>query len=47
MFFIIPDYVGFIKKIMKMMQRKYETIVRVEVELRTIATSDEPLHQNG
>ena len=30
---IILDYVGFIKKIMKLMQRKHSMFLKVEVEL--------------
>ncbi|XP_063600138.1 uncharacterized protein LOC134776369 isoform X1 [Penaeus indicus] len=36
------DYVGFIKKIMKMMQHKYKTISKTEVELRQLEESDKP-----
>ncbi|XP_015589440.1 uncharacterized protein LOC107265026 isoform X1 [Cephus cinctus] len=35
------DYVGFIKKIMKLMQHKYTTIQKLEVELRQL---DEPIN---
>jgi hypothetical protein len=31
--FSIPDYVGFIKKIMKLMQQDYPMIAKIEVEL--------------
>ncbi len=30
---LIPDYVGFIKKIMKLMQQDYPMIAKIEVEL--------------
>lgn len=36
------DYVGFIKKIMKMMQHKYKMISKVEVELKQLEESDKP-----
>lgn len=36
------DYVGFIKKIMKMMQHKYKMISKTEVELRQLEESDKP-----
>lgn len=36
------DYVGFIKKIMKMMQHKYKSISKTEVELRQLEESDTP-----
>lgn len=36
------DYAGFIKKIMKMMQHKYKTISKIEVELRQLVESDKP-----
>lgn len=36
------DYVGFIKKIMKMMQHKYKLVSKVEVELRQLEESDKP-----
>ncbi|XP_045115385.1 uncharacterized protein LOC123506982 isoform X2 [Portunus trituberculatus] len=36
------DYVGFIKKIMKMMQHKYKMISKVEVELKQLEESDSP-----
>jgi len=34
------DYVGFIKKIMKLMQHKYPSIKKLEVELRQL---EEPI----
>lgn len=34
--FIFPDYVGFIKKIMKLMQKPYVTIKKIEIELKQI-----------
>ncbi|XP_053639925.1 uncharacterized protein [Cherax quadricarinatus] len=36
------DYVGFIKKIMKMMQHKYKMLSKTEVELRQLEESDKP-----
>ncbi|KAK7045742.1 hypothetical protein SK128_003727 [Halocaridina rubra] len=36
------DYVGFIKKIMKMMQHKYKTVSKVEIELKQLEESDKP-----
>ncbi|KAK4291668.1 hypothetical protein Pmani_035518 [Petrolisthes manimaculis] len=36
------DYVGFIKKIMKMMQHKYKMISKTEVELKQLQESDKP-----
>ncbi|XP_068205100.1 uncharacterized protein [Palaemon carinicauda] len=36
------DYVGFIKKIMKMMQHKYQNISKIEIELRQLEESDKP-----
>lgn len=41
LFFYFSDYVGFIKKIMKLVQHKYATIDRVEVELKQI---EEPMN---
>lgn len=32
----VSDYVGFIKKIMKLMQHNYQTISKLEVELRQV-----------
>ncbi|XP_019867594.2 uncharacterized protein LOC109596484 isoform X2 [Aethina tumida] len=36
------DYVGFIKKIMKLMQHNYQTIKKVEVELKQLEESEVP-----
>ncbi|KAG7154868.1 hypothetical protein Hamer_G021199 [Homarus americanus] len=36
------DYVGFIKKIMKMMQHKYKMLSKTEVELRQLDESEKP-----
>ncbi|XP_064091192.1 uncharacterized protein LOC135204888 isoform X2 [Macrobrachium nipponense] len=36
------DYVGFIKKIMKMMQHKYQSISKIEIELKQLEESDKP-----
>lgn len=35
-FFFLADYVGFIKKIMKLMQHNYQTILKLEVELKQL-----------
>lgn len=32
--FFVLDYVGFIKRIIKLMQHDYKSIVKIEVELR-------------
>lgn len=36
------DYVGFIMKIMKLMQQKYHTIKQMEVEMRQLEEMSEP-----
>lgn len=36
------DYVGFIKKIMKQMQRAYNEIQALEIELRILETTSAP-----
>lgn len=38
----VPDYVGFIKKIMKMLQKGYNEIQALEVELRTLGNISAP-----
>ena len=38
----VADYVGFIKKIMKMMQGGYGPIRKIEVELRQLGDSEAP-----
>lgn len=37
-----PDYVGFIKKIMKQMQKGYNEIQSVEIELRILEQTSAP-----
>ena len=39
--FIISDYVGFIKKIMKLMQLQYPMLAKVEVEMTQEKEMDE------
>lgn len=39
-FYLFADYVGFIKKIMKMMQLKYSQIRKIEIELRQLSESE-------
>lgn len=40
--FLFSDYVGFIKKIMKLMQHEYTSLQRLEVELTQLAEATPP-----
>lgn len=42
LFLVFPDYVGFIKKIMKLMQKGYDEIQSLEIELRILEETAEP-----
>lgn len=39
---VFLDYVGFIKKIMKLLQKGYDEIQSLEIELRILEESAEP-----
>lgn len=41
------DYVGFIKKIMKLMQHEYPTLRKIEVELKQLGQSSQPPPDTG
>lgn len=41
------DYVGFIKKIMKLMQHEYLTLRKIEVELKQLGQSSQPPPDTG
>lgn len=41
------DYVGFIKKIMKLMQHEYLTIRKIEIELKQLGQSTQPPPNTG